>query len=520
LDSESDEPAGDSSAIVATDHPIEEVATDRLGEAEGADVDFMEAFEADFDSDAETRVGAREEPDPGVGMVPAERPDSHPRAGESRGARAADGASASPRRFRPVPTLFWAGVLGFLAAGFYLWSPEAGRRVQGRLVLNSEDPGTQMSSLEVVSDLMGNPSVFEAASKEARTDLARLVHEEVIQIMPSRSGGGVEMTSHVSDPSDLSIHQGWLDALGRAYVRSLGHREVSESRRRRAVETARRQRGVKRSEWEAAAADLRRMEADFETAFPTGDESEVRTDRAALKEAAAAAQAEAEAARRALEAWPQTAPTGPIVPREADVVASMSTDRELVERMAERTAKARAFHEVLATAVSGSQTPLTTLLSSIDSFSSEVQRQLEIQTDPEILQELETVAVGLSDYARHAETYADQWDELAPKMASWTPTDDPDLLLEYQKQAETLVRTFYDQSRKSFGDVTSQADAIGRGGGGNDETTDHSQFAAKTVARGTCRAKRMDRGGGWGGAGEQSGAEGPAGHAEESVDAA
>lgn len=426
--------------------------------------DFLQGLESDFEPVEETLIPEDETIErPAVAehrdqSIPSSEPsnDSEP--------YKAIPAAAAPSRFRPVQTVFWAVMLGMLAAGFYMWSPVENGEVKGRLVLNTDQPGTQMSSLEVVSDLMGNTPVFEAASEEAKIDLTQRIREERIRIAPSQAGEGVELTSQVKDPAQQTIQQGWIDALGRAYVRSLAHREISESKRRQALETAARQREDKFSEWQQASTALATMKADFEKAFPSKDGSEFSGSQVELTGDAAAAQAEAEAARKALDAYPKTAPSSPIVPREADVTAAMASDRDLAERMAERDSKANEFHRVLTTAISGAQTPLTALLAGIDAFSSEVQRQLAIQTDPDIRRELEAIAVSLTDYTDRAETFADRWDELAPKVASWTPKSDPDLLLEYQKQAESLVRAFYDESRKAFGEVTKQADAIGRGG--------------------------------------------------------
>ena len=152
------------------------------------------------------------------------------------------------------------------------------------------------------------------------------------------------------------------------------------------------------------------------------------------------------------------------MPGEEQLVASMSDDPELMLAITERANKAREFHGVLTKAMSQSQTPLSKLLVSIRAFMDEVDEQLQKQTDSEIRRELELINENLSDHRDQAEEFSENWDLLGPKVAGWQPGDDPDLLLEYQKRAEVLVREFHAKSRVSLGLAIKQGDQIGRTG--------------------------------------------------------
>jgi hypothetical protein len=136
----------------------------------------------------------------------------------------------------------------------------------------------------------------------------------------------------------------------------------------------------------------------------------------------------------------------------------------LVQALDQRDAKAREFHRALTEAMSASQTPLTAMLAVLDEFLAEVKRQLAMQHDQEIRGELEQVAMDLADCRQQAEAFSIGWDELAPKVAAWRAGGSPDLLIEYQKKIESLVRGLYRQSGTTLGAAGRKVDAIGRGG--------------------------------------------------------
>jgi hypothetical protein len=170
----------------------------------------------------------------------------------------------------------------------------------------------------------------------------------------------------------------------------------------------------------------------------------------------------AKAALTEFEAAPAT--TTPVVPSEAQLRQACASDAELMQAAEQRDAKTRAFHGVLTQAMSNSQTPLTTMLATIDAFDAEVKRHLQGQTDKDVRRELELVLLDLESYREHAEDFARDWDELAPKVAGWKAGGSPDVLIEYQQKAEMLVRELHKSSGTALGTAIRKADAIGRGG--------------------------------------------------------
>jgi hypothetical protein len=142
----------------------------------------------------------------------------------------------------------------------------------------------------------------------------------------------------------------------------------------------------------------------------------------------------------------------------------MEQDPQAIQAVKERADKAAEFHSVLTKALTGSPSPLSILRTEIKGFVGEVDRQLRQQTDNEIRQELELVAVDLSEILQEIAGFTEDWARLVPKVAKWQPGEDPELLLEYQKRAEVLVRDFHKASRESLGKAIKKADQIGRGG--------------------------------------------------------
>ena len=157
-------------------------------------------------------------------------------------------------------------------------------------------------------------------------------------------------------------------------------------------------------------------------------------------------------------------PTGPITPTPAERTAAYQSDPDLAQAIAEERTRARDFHGVLSRAMSQTQGPMAALLTSVERFVAEIDKQRRTQTDQEILRDVEQIAVDLTDFAAHATTFAEGWDDLAPKVAAWKPAENNDVLLEYQKHGDELVRAFDKQGSETLFRVATGIDALDRGG--------------------------------------------------------
>jgi hypothetical protein len=89
---------------------------------------------------------------------------------------------------------------------------------------------------------------------------------------------------------------------------------------------------------------------------------------------------------------------------------------------------------------------------------------LKEQTDEEIRRQLEQIITDITEYRAQTSAFTAAWEELAPKIESWSEGGDATILLEYQNRAETLVREYYGNSRLTFSAAADKADAIGREG--------------------------------------------------------
>ena len=426
--------------------------------------------------DLENLGGIGAEPQPSatgaaVGVLPAGSGHAAWFHGLSRRLHHAWQASVAPgeqrheitRKFRPV----WAGIrgllLGGLAAMVYLWSPSNEVTVRCRLTLNPANSGATITAEHHIAGLI-RPAVFEAASRQAGVELRPLYRAGDIQIVPSQSGDYVELTATAPVGESATV-QGWIDSLALTYEASLGLTEMSEEQRRNHLSDLKSKLDALQSERQTTQAALVEMEAALQADPRLGEIEASRHHKVAL--AAKVAEAldtvnEAKSALAKLKAAGES--TAPIVPSEAQLQQAYSSDVKLMQAVEQRDVKARDFHRVLTGAMSASETPLTSMLATLEGFCVEVKKQLAEQSDEAIRRELELVAFDLEDYRDNVMRFSREWDELAPKVAAWNVGCSPDVLIEYQQKAETLVRRLHKQSRNSLGATVNKTDAIGRGG--------------------------------------------------------
>jgi hypothetical protein len=95
----------------------------------------------------------------------------------------------------------------------------------------------------------------------------------------------------------------------------------------------------------------------------------------------------------------------------------MEQDPQAIQAVKERADKAAEFHSVLTKALTGSPSPLSILRTEIKGFVGEVDRQLRQQTDNEIRQELELVAVDLSEILQEIAGFTEDWARLVPGIS-------------------------------------------------------------------------------------------------------
>ena len=382
-----------------------------------------------------------------------------------------EGAQADPsadrprdRRFRPVPASLGALLVGALATAGFMWSPGHDATIRGRWALNNQAQGASMTPREHLAAIVGTPQVFEVASQRAGVDIEQMFNDRRVEVIPSKSGLAVEVMARAPS-ADRQEVQGWVDALGQAYVETLEHSVISQAQRKRLLAEAESSYAAKKAELTQARARLEKMQAAAGGDETVNDLSVARDEQERLKKQASDALASLESARAELarfEAIPLA--RGPIVPNEALITAEMQKDTKAVQTVQERAGKAADFHVVLTQALMGSPSSLSILRTEIKGFIGEVDRQLRQQTDSEIRRELELVAVDLAEFLQQTAGFAEDWSRLLPKVAAWQPGADPELLLEYQKRAEVLVRGFHKASRVALGKAIKKADQIGRGG--------------------------------------------------------
>ena len=356
-----------------------------------------------------------------------------------------------------------AAVVGCAVAGVYLWSPSHDIVVKGRVVLNKTGSAAPLSAAEHYAR-MHDPAVFEKVAQAIGVDVQAMYRDGKIGLIVAPASDGVELTARVPRAKQAEA-QACLDAWGNAYQDFLGKSVISGTERKKRLGEM--EADVQRlsTERQAAATKLEEMRAALQADSRLGQAEAAKAAKIALKTRLIMARDEQEAAKAALVKFETTSPASePVVPTEEQLVQACAADAEVMQAIEQRDAKARELHKVLTEAMSQSQTPLAALLASIGELASEVDQQLADQSDKDIRRELEQVAVDLKDYKSQTEAFFRSWDELAPKVAAWKAGGDAELLLEYQKKAEMLIREFHSQSSDTSRVVGAKADAIGQGG--------------------------------------------------------
>jgi chromosome segregation ATPase len=356
-----------------------------------------------------------------------------------------------------------AAVVGCAVAGIYLWLPSHEVVVKGRVALNKTGSAAPLSAAEHFGR-MQDPAVFEKVAEAIGVDIQAMYHDGKIGLIVAPASDAVELTARVPRSNEAKA-QACLDAWGTAYQDFLNQSVISGTERQKRLSEM--EAGLQKlsTDRQAAATKLEEMKAALQADSRLGQVEAAKTAKVALKARLIIARDEQEAAKATLakfEATPLTSDA--VVPTEEQLVQACAADAEVMQAIEQRDAKARELHKVLTEAMAQSQTPLSALLASINELASEVDQQLADQTDQDIRRELEQVAVDLKDYRKQAEGLFRSWDELAPKVSAWKSGGDAELLLEYQKKAEVLIREFHSQSADTSRVVGAKADAIGQGG--------------------------------------------------------
>ncbi|MFQ5424201.1 MAG: FHA domain-containing protein [Phycisphaerae bacterium] len=395
-------------------------------------------------------------------------------------------ARGSARRFPLARTLLLAVMFGIAVGVVYLmWSARQDVEVAGELALQDAESAAAMSAGAHLDRLL---AILPAASAGLDADLAELHRQGKISVRQSESA--LELVAVVS-PSERAAAREWIDAIGKTYVASLGREPDSEAdvqERLAELQTARA--GAVRN-LDGIRHEIEVMQAELASDPRLGDTEKTRKEKARTKTALERAMADRAAARAALATLQQNPPTaGPITPTEAQRKAAYQTDPDLIQDMDQRAARAVEFHDTLTGAMSSTQGPLAGHQTTIEAFISHVDEQLKSQADPDISKELEQIAVHLQDYRDESRRFASGWDDLAPKVAGWPRSGDPEALLEYQRQAEDLVRKFDKATKASLGSVVKAYEDLGSHG---TEMTQRRiiESRLRTLAHGCSEARRV-----------------------------
>jgi chromosome segregation ATPase len=377
------------------------------------------------------------------------------------------GADESMARTRGRSRAVWGGVLaaiiGCAAAGAYLGSTPPDIVVKGRVALNSASSAAHLSAAEHYAR-MQDAAVFEKAAQATGADIQAMHRDGKIALVVAAAGDAVELTARVPRGRQEEA-QACLDGWAKAYQEVLAQSVISGSERQGRLDQMEADHQRLLDERRSAVTTLEEMKAALQADPRFSQVEAARGAKTELKARLSQARDELAAAKSAMAKFEATPlPAESTVPTEEQLMQACAADAELMQAVEHRDAKAREFHKVLTEAMSQSQVPLATLLASINELATEVEQQLSDQTDKDIRRELEQVAVDLKDYRWKAETFSRNWDELAPKVASWRAGGDTGLLLEYQKKAEMLVREFHGLSGESSKSAGAKADAIGQGG--------------------------------------------------------
>ncbi len=462
---------------------------------------------------------------------------------------------APRRRFaRRLPLAACAVLCGALVSGAIMYSPNGTPSVRGRLSLGE---ALQAPLSQHLAGFLATPGLFTHASESVQEDLNQRFLDGTIQFAPIAMdelspGVGEEVADELStgQPSFLVIAQNaeiapatlqtWIDAIGSAYVRIRQEARVaamsSDSSREREREEARSLLTQKRrtlADVEAEIAEVEGAIRDLTPVDPTDPSNPpANPSLDELKTQLAQATTEGQSAAEALDRHRQAPPSSELpIPTPLEIAQALADSKDAIETLHEIDAKSREFHEVLTAAVAETQTPLIDLLSETDAFIEQAESMLlppdesirppkadsaqvgpnaqrtkaisSIELPAELHRELEQVRRLLLDLQESAHAFATDWDQLAPKLASWTPaeltirqaadsptlqptTADPlprgqeadepttpnylailtqgELLLEYHAAAEKLIYRFYEASKSKLAQAIQSADQIARHG--------------------------------------------------------
>ncbi len=468
---------------------------------------------------------------------------------------AAPGRGPRSRFRRRAPLAACAVLCGALASAAIMYAPNAAPSVRGRVVLGD---GAQAPPAERLASLLATTGLFARASESIGEDLSARFQDGTIRFSPevvrdpssgadapsadAVAGAPAAILLSATDP-DIAPDtlQSWLDALGGAYVGIVkearlaalsadGSRQQDREEIELALSRKRTQLADVQAEIDAIKTAMKDDSPGAEGAAP-GD-SPANQSLEELKAQLARAAADGDAAADALDRHRRSPHSAELpIPTPQEIAEALAGNRDAIETLHQIDAKAREFHNVLTAAVAETQTPLIDLLSETDAFIEEAESLLlpsddaaqretnaapraessapkanalsSIDLPAELRQELEQVRLLLLDLQESAHAFATDWDQLVPKLASWTPAEstvrraaEPDapqpppaapasaamdsaktqvpnyleivtqgeLLLEYQAAAEKLIYQFYESSKSKLALAIDRADQIARHG--------------------------------------------------------
>ena len=357
-------------------------------------------------------------------------------------------------------TFFLAVIVGGLAGLAYLWTPSGEVRVRGRIVLPAND--ASMTAPDQVAAIL-KPAVLDVASQRLNTDLRKLYREQKLVVTDGPGGQSVELIAKATIATRASA-QNWLDTIAQVYSESLSHSAGGSEEVQQRISDLEAQRQAKSEAIQDLRKNIERAENDLAAQSSAEDAQVARQRKENLKIELARALSAVEAAKSGLSSYESEMDSGVrITPTQAQLTEAYKSDVELSQAIDHQKTKAQEFHVALADAMSKSDGPFRELMKDLDEWDAGIKKQLEEQTDKEIKQELQLMLTDLTDYRTQARAFESSWNELIPKVVGWQSAD-PEILLEYQKAAESLIRDFHSKSRDVFAQAAEKADKIGRSG--------------------------------------------------------
>ncbi len=353
-------------------------------------------------------------------------------------------------------------MVGGVAGTAYLYAPAGDAEIRG-VVRPSSGEGSSRTLAEHMAAL-SSPDILIEASKRCGNDLQSLARENRLNFGASADGRSLLMSVRAPRTEGTNA-QGWLDALARVYQDSLAKPTPSKDATESHLRKLEADRQEKQESLEQARRELESAESALADRTDVEDSVVVGRRRESLKTEmtrALSAVGELKGALQEFESEP--APSGPIVPSEAQLVEAQEGDVELRQALEHQQTKATQLHAVVLSAMSKSVVPFAGLLTSIDVWLMEIRKQVDAQSDKDIKKELEMLAVDVTDYLQQARHFEQQWNELQPKVEAWRAGGEAEALAEYQKQAETLIRDFHAKSRNTFAEAAKKSDDLSRGG--------------------------------------------------------